>query len=297
MIQLKNMEENKKIETAQQNTKRLRRKRKRKTFTPNYTPNLPSEILNIKIEELELLPETKESLLAGRVLCIKDIASRYIHEMYSIQKIGKKQCFEIQKALKKYGADFRPAEIDQKHAVNYNNADRTINVDNGFKHNKNGRQVKFDRDIKLKTIRDGLQKPTPEPFEPLKNEYLKFSKGGKFGLKTIDKKDLIPAEYDDIFLFSADLAVVQIGEKYGYIDKNNNIKIQPKYDLALSFSDGLAVVAKCEKGQYMCGYIDVNDNIIIDFEYESATPFNAGMASVKKEGKWYNIDKQNKVIE
>ncbi len=59
----------------------------------------------------------------------------------------------------------------------------------------------------------------------------------------------------------------------------------------MSFSDGLAMVAKGEK----CGYINKNNELIIPFEYDAATPFEDGEAKVKKDGKWATVNKENKL--
>ncbi len=299
------MEKNISIDITQNNKshkKKVRKKRHNKAFVTEYTPNLPENILNISVEQLDISMETRELLIAGKVTTIKDIASRYMNDMYKIHRIGKKQCFEIRKALGKYGADYRPNEVAEelddkisaKQLVEKISTDKQTQKADIFS-KKNNNNFARERDVRLKTIHDGLERPKVEDYEPLKNSYLKFSKGGKFGLKTIDKKDLIPPEYDDIFFFSSGLAVVELDGKFGYIDENNKMRIEPKYDLALSFSEGLAVVAEYKDGHYMCGYIDENGNVIITLEYESATSFNAGVACVKKDGKWYNIDKENKL--
>jgi hypothetical protein len=42
--------------------------------------------------------------------------------------------------------------------------------------------------------------------------------------------------------FSEGLARVQVGEKWGFIDKTGNLVIQPQFDEASEFSEGLARV-------------------------------------------------------
>ena len=39
------------------------------------------------------------------------------------------------------------------------------------------------------------------------------------------------------------MAVVKLGNKFGYIDKSGKVKVNPQFDSAGDFSDGLALVA------------------------------------------------------
>ncbi|MDR2207000.1 MAG: WG repeat-containing protein [Flavobacteriaceae bacterium] len=65
------------------------------------------------------------------------------------------------------------------------------------------------------------------------------------------------------------LKPVKTGEKWGYIDKNNNIKIEPKYDFAKGFFRGTALV-KFEK---KWGMIDQNGNPLTTFKYDKIQLF------------------------
>jgi len=60
----------------------------------------------------------------------------------------------------------------------------------------------------------------------------------------IDKtgKLVIQPQYDYAAAFSQGLAAVMIDHKMGYIDPTGNFVIQPQYSFADSFSDGIAVV-------------------------------------------------------
>jgi hypothetical protein len=52
----------------------------------------------------------------------------------------------------------------------------------------------------------------------------------------------VPLQVDETGKFSDGLAPVQIGNKWGYIDKAGKIAINPQLDTAGAFSDGLAWV-------------------------------------------------------
>ena len=57
---------------------------------------------------------------------------------------------------------------------------------------------------------------------------------------------VINPQFDEAGSFSEGLAVVRIGDyemgKYGFIDKTGSVVINPQFDEAGSFSDGLAAV-------------------------------------------------------
>lgn len=72
---------------------------------------------------------------------------------------------------------------------------------------------------------------------------------------------------------------------YGFIDKQGNFVIKPHFDLAQSFSEGLAAFEIGDKW----GYIDLQGNVVIEPQYDGARPFHEGLASVllKNEGNGY----------
>ncbi len=96
--------------------------------------------------------------------------------------------------------------------------------------------------------------------------------------------------------------------KWGYIDKHGNYKINPQYDLAFEFHEGLALIMTYELvselhkdgvsyyGASKYGYIDKNGKIVIDVKYDDASNFSEGLASVKLEHEKYFINKTNSFI-
>lgn len=135
------------------------------------------------------------------------------------------------------------------------------------------------------------QKPAEKLAEPLKSgQWRKVLKGGKWGYSN-GFKIVIPTMYDEIFAFKEGLASVEIDEKCGYIDEENNVVIPLDYDTAMSFSEGLAMVCRGEK----CGYINKNNEVVIPFEYDAGTPFENGEAKIKKDGKWGTITVEGKI--
>jgi len=74
---------------------------------------------------------------------------------------------------------------------------------------------------------------------------------------------------------------------YGYKDDKGQIVVQPLFDYAGNFFEGMAVVAIGGKW----GYIDRTGKQAIPLKYEEATEFSEGLAAVKLNGKWGYIDK------
>ncbi len=60
------------------------------------------------------------------------------------------------------------------------------------------------------------------------------------------------------------------GGKWGFVDKEGNVKIEPAYEKAKSFSNGLAAVCQNQKW----GFIDTTNTLVIDYQFTDATYFN-----------------------
>ena len=128
-------------------------------------------------------------------------------------------------------------------------------------------------------------------------------------LKTIAKlPESIVASQSIIFnpnkpYFSDDLCVVvKSSDKYGYVDKMGKFIIQPIYDDADKFSEGLAAIrGKDSNGRKRWGFIDKTGKIVIPFRFEKQPqPFSNGL-SVINEGQLHEntygaIDKTGKFI-
>lgn len=82
---------------------------------------------------------------------------------------------------------------------------------------------------------------------------------------------------------------------YGYIDIEGQTVIEPRYQYAESFSEGVAVVAESgSKGTYY-GYIDRKGDIILPLKYEYARGFHEGLALVSYNGDLLVINKSGDV--
>lgn len=79
----------------------------------------------------------------------------------------------------------------------------------------------------------------------------------------------IPYTFQDAGQFGDGLAAVKIDGKYGYIDSNGIIVINPVFDLAGKFSNGLAEVFVGAKA----GVVDVNGDYVVTPQFGRAIPF------------------------
>lgn len=90
-------------------------------------------------------------------------------------------------------------------------------------------------------------------------------------------------------------------EKYGYIDRTGKEVIEPKYEFAEYFSDGMAVIGKKVKEdgveRFKYGYIDKSGKEITGYIYSYAGNFSDSVACVMAgNGKYGYIDKTGKTV-
>jgi hypothetical protein len=129
-------------------------------------------------------------------------------------------------------------------------------------------------------------------------------KNGRYYL--VDKKGEVFLEqsYGLAMPFHDDLSLVEVhdgqtsgGGKFGYMDRNRVMVIEPKYDYASDFSEGLALAAL--QGEW--GYIDTSGTMVIEprYAYDASldverVSFSEGLAAVPSGTKWGYIDKEGK---
>lgn len=82
-------------------------------------------------------------------------------------------------------------------------------------------------------------------------------------------------------------------EKWGLMDMSGKTIIEAKYSAPLSFSDGLSPVKKGDK----FGFIDLNENEVIPAIFSGvAVPFSNGVAAVSKDKDYFLIDASNNLL-
>jgi hypothetical protein len=138
---------------------------------------------------------------------------------------------------------------------------------------KTGKAVitKFKNDLEFKPFTEGLAA---------------VKTSGKWSYINKAGQTVIPAKYDEAYIFSEGLARVTIGEDTdGYIDKTGKIIIKPQFYLPGNFSEGLADVqlyTPYKDGNIVKrGYIDKTGNYVIELKYAAGYQFSEGIAAVK----------------
>jgi hypothetical protein len=100
------------------------------------------------------------------------------------------------------------------------------------------------------------------------------------GASAISVQFTVNPRYDYARDFKEGLAPVEKNGVWGYIDMTGKEEIPFNYKYAYSFSEGLAAV-KSLNGKW--GYIDKTRKEVIAFQYERADSFSDGWATVEKD--------------
>jgi hypothetical protein len=118
---------------------------------------------------------------------------------------------------------------------------------------------------------------------------------GKYGFIGNNGKIIIEPVFDQARSFSEGLAAVRVEKKWGYVNQDGDVVRKPNFDnYPGDFHDGLAYVVL--DGKY--GYIDKQGIMVIKPAFESGYPFSESLAAVEVGGKWGYIDSHgNFVIE
>jgi hypothetical protein len=100
---------------------------------------------------------------------------------------------------------------------------------------------------------------------------------------------------------TAPLYRVCVDGKWGYIDNTGTIKIEPRFDAAYDFSEGLAPVDVAYDDSSGYGYIDTSGDVVIEQQFASADPFSdslaaAGTVDQGDGGKWGSIDTSGTLV-
>lgn len=115
---------------------------------------------------------------------------------------------------------------------------------------------------------------------------------GKWGFIDPNGTIVIEPQFDNASCFNEGLAKIQIGDKWGFIDPTGNIVIQPQFEYVSDFHEGRAIIQRGEK----YGFIDQTGKIIAEPQFDEYTPFSNGYAIVEKDDCPGFIDKLGNVI-
>ncbi len=90
-----------------------------------------------------------------------------------------------------------------------------------------------------------------------------------------------------------DLQPVRKDDVWGFKDASGKLVIEPQFESAGGFSEGLARVRVAGKW----GFVDVRGEIVISPRFEQARFFSGGTAKVKEDGRWGLIDRNGNWVE
>jgi hypothetical protein len=111
--------------------------------------------------------------------------------------------------------------------------------------------------------------------------------------------------------FSEGLVPIEVKGKTGFMDRTGKIVIEPQFEDAEDFSEGLAPVKIRSEETTWCprepsgsrhgftmkwGYIDTTGNLVIPAEFESASPFSEGLGAINQCDEGFFIDKTGKKV-
>ena len=119
-----------------------------------------------------------------------------------------------------------------------------------------------------------------------------------FGLINKKGEYVLEPNYNSISDFKENRAIFVLNDYMGVINEKGNIITNKKYNFISDYNEGRAVIGiSSNEGNYKYGYIDLEGNEVIPPIYSEATSFNDGGALVKIKDKEYNlIDINGKVI-
>ncbi|NEW09107.1 hypothetical protein GK047_24330 [Paenibacillus sp. SYP-B3998] len=104
--------------------------------------------------------------------------------------------------------------------------------------------------------------------------------GRKYGFMDQAGKVFIQPQFEGAGNFSEGLAAVQVKGSWGYIDPKGNTVITPQYDSASEFSNDNAIVSKKDKNGVKFGYINKRGKAVGSIMYESALDYKENFAPV-----------------
>ena len=116
----------------------------------------------------------------------------------------------------------------------------------------------------------------------------------KVGMLKANGEDFIPVKYDSLGMYSDNMLVAKVGDKYGFLNEEGKESVPFVYSQAHNYSEGLAAVVN-ENGKYL--FIDKSGNVTIKpKEYDRVDNFQNGTCKVYRKDKVWEIDREGKKV-
>jgi WG containing repeat len=129
------------------------------------------------------------------------------------------------------------------------------------------------------------------PGRALTGEVVPMRKGSKVGYIDSSWQFRIQPIYDDALPFSEGLAAVEIGTKWGFIDSGGRLVIEPRFEAAYYFSEGVAVAQSAGR-QVLIG----RDGKIVADGFDSLNNVSEGRVGASRGEHYGFIDLQGRIV-
>ena len=117
---------------------------------------------------------------------------------------------------------------------------------------------------------------------------------GKLGMLKANGEDFIPVKYDSLGMYSDNMLVAKVGDKYGFLNEEGKETVPFAYSQAHDYSEGLAAVVD-EHGKFL--FIDKLGNVAIKpKKYDRVDDFQNGTCIVYRKDKVWEIDREGKKV-
>ena len=117
---------------------------------------------------------------------------------------------------------------------------------------------------------------------------------GKLGMLKANGEDFIPVKYDSLGLYSDNMLVAKVGDKYGFLNEEGKETVPFVYSQAHDYSEGLAAVVD-EHGKFL--FIDKLGNVAIKpKKYDRVDDFQNGSCKVYRKDKVWEINREGKKV-
>jgi hypothetical protein len=123
-------------------------------------------------------------------------------------------------------------------------------------------------------------------------------RGRMFGYIDVDGEVVIPLRYRDAWYFSNGLAPVLMDTTWSFIDRDGVVVVSRIFDVDLDSEDSGVESVELDRvridGRY--GFKNAAGQIVIDPQFDQAWNFIDGLARVQVKGKWGFIDRTGKLV-